>query len=961
MTSIVTQAPNYSGEQTLVSWTVTNFGAPAWSGTQYWVDEVYFSPYPTLQIGRDPLEASVAYDNSQPLGAGATYTQSATFTLPQGIGGTAANPQTFYVYVITDVLGALTAGNRDNDGSRDFFTTVGYEDPTNNEGSTTMPVIYREPDLQVTNLIVPTTAPRSGDTIPVTWTVTNVGNRDTRVGYWIDRVYLSSDPSLSSDDTELGEIGHYSILPTGQSYTITLDVPLPYDIGGNFYILVFTDANEYGAIDVPGLSPDGSGAMGRVEEFQGEGNNITAAPLPITANPLPDLQVTTVTATGPDSTQPDHVYTGQTFTVSWTVTNHSTGAGDTPNDQSTWHDQIWLSRDTILDSSDTFLDDVQHTGGLGAGASYTMTDTLKAPQNLSGPWYVFVLTDPADCLIQPRGMVFEGNNENNNATPTTTPLLIDQPPPSDLHVDPITIPAVGHVRVVQCRSSWTVTNTGANPASGTWIDAAYLSPSPIWDYTDPVIGRMTFSGTIMPFSAGVVHRNPRRHFPPGHARPCTASSSAPISSRTSTSPATTTTRPLRQRRSRSPCRLCNLGVPLTTTLNTGEDLLYQVTVPQGDTLRVDLTTANASAANELFLRYNALPTGSTYDAAYQGTLQANQYAVIPSTTAGIYYVMVNGQSEPGAQTPVTLVANVLPFEISDVIPDEGGDSKYVTTTILGAQFDPQAIVKLVRPGIAEYEPVSYQVVDKTKIIAIFDFTNAPHGLYDVEVINPDGAVALAPYTYLVEQALPPDVSIALGGPRIVWAGGTALYGFSLSNTSNVNIPYIEYQYGTPKLGNNSEGASPVPYLGLTTAAQGSPNIANVPWTTVNPVAETSGQDLATGYAVDFADQSNTTVSFEVQTYPDGLPSRRGNPAGQHGVRLQHRRLGHAVDHGRILGAAGTVGCHPAHQYPRRPDGLVVFANPGGGPHELDRSLSGGADGCRHLAARGCASSGPTKP
>ena len=55
MTSIVTQSPNYSGEKTTVQWTVTNFGTTVWSGTQYWIDEVYFSPYPTLNTDRDTL------------------------------------------------------------------------------------------------------------------------------------------------------------------------------------------------------------------------------------------------------------------------------------------------------------------------------------------------------------------------------------------------------------------------------------------------------------------------------------------------------------------------------------------------------------------------------------------------------------------------------------------------------------------------------------------------------------------------------------------------------------------------------------------------------------------------------------------------------------------------------------------------------------------------------------------
>src|SRR5262249_48631792 len=137
----------------------------------------------------------------------------------------------------------------------------------------------------------------------------------------------------------------------------------------------------------------------------------------------------------------------------------------------------------------------------------------------------------------------------------------------------------------------------------------------------------------------------------------------------------------------------HLGVPVPTTLSTGQDRLYRVQVGLGQTLRVDLTSSSPSASNEIYLRYSAVPTGSQYDAAYQGALQANQFAVIPSTQAGEYLVLVHGQSEPSADTPVTLLAHVLPFQITDVIPDTGGDSKYVTTTILGAQFDPQAIVK----------------------------------------------------------------------------------------------------------------------------------------------------------------------------------------------------------------------------------------------------------------------------
>ena len=48
-----------------------------------------------------------------------------------------------------------------------------------------------------------------------------------------------------------------------------------------------------------------------------------------------------------------------------------------------------------------------------------------------------------------------------------------------------------------------------------------------------------------------------------------------------------------------------LDVPLATTLSTGQDRLYQITVPQGQTLQIQLSTAAADAANELFAKFLA--------------------------------------------------------------------------------------------------------------------------------------------------------------------------------------------------------------------------------------------------------------------------------------------------------------------------------------------------------------------
>ena len=189
---------------------------------------------------------------------------------------------------------------------------------------------------------------------------------------------------------------------------------------------------------------------------------------------------------------------------------------------------------------------------------------------------------------------------------------------------------------------------------------------------------------------------------------------------------------------------------------------------------------------------------------------------------------------------------------------------------------PQAIVKLVRPGFAEYEPVSYKVVDSTRIDAVFDLSGAPHGLYDVTVINPGGAEADSAYRYLVEQTLPPDVTVGLGGPRVLAPGDTALYGFSLLSLTNVDTPYVYFQYGVPELGTNSNLAN-LPYLNFSTNLSGSPNVSNVPWADLASAVNTTGEILAPGYVVDLTDQGYVGESFTVLTYPGLAEALLNNP------------------------------------------------------------------------------------
>jgi len=284
----------------------------------------------------------------------------------------------------------------------------------------------------------------------VTWTIKNQGSRATRIDnsrynldIWHERVYLSKDPSLDFQDLFLAEFTNLGgTLEANGDYQRTENISLPHGIEGDFYLLTFVDANlidkDSRFVYSGNLPPDASiyyekkGSRrrpiplidGRELEFQGEGNNVNATPITVQLQPSPDLQVSAIEI-------PERAIVGQQFTLNYTVTNQ--GLGDTSNTETTWQDQIYLSRDQFLDpNSDYFVSYVDREGGLTAGDSYSVETTITPPSWLTGPFYVFVLTDPPnydldrDIFI---GDVFEGKLETNNASPSTNPILLELPPP----------------------------------------------------------------------------------------------------------------------------------------------------------------------------------------------------------------------------------------------------------------------------------------------------------------------------------------------------------------------------------------------------------------------------------------------------------------------------------------------------------------------------------------------------
>jgi len=926
VSSVETQPENFSGEETVVSWTVINQGDAVWAGTRDWVDNIFFSRDPTFIPNRATFMGSVGHSNVSGLAAGASYTASTKIKLPPGTDGP------YYLYVITDAMRNPSwwpqytpqseynhGGN--NDDARDFYAGSVYEGVRNdnNVARGTLNVTYREPDLQIDTISVSDPAPSSGQQITVTWTVTNRGTRETRTNGWFDGVYLSRDDSLDGSDYPLVDRGSntevaYRIRSTvlyennkpkylkpGESYTNSATFNLPESISGNFHLIVKADTSTTKDFyhSEPSTIRDGldnldNTILDSVKEFKDEGNNVASIALPITLVTPPDLKVASVTA-------PASVLAGQSFNVSYQVIN---AGGDTPSDQSSWNDLIYLSKDRFLDiNQDRYVGYIGHGGGLSAGGSYGGSLTVTAPRDLEGAYYVFVITDPARAWGSGEfGKVREFGKEQNNATAAEQPIIVETPPPADLKVSNVVVPANANVGD-DIQINYTVINDSVNTAYGRWTDALYLSSDNAWDLGDTLLGKVdhvgdlgsqgSYSGLLKaklpPLKDGnwrivvrpdlynevyegkITYTPTGLNLPPGEANNRIASGST------------------------LQVQVPALAVasPLQTTMTSGQARLYKISVASGETLRVTLDSSAADGSNELYIRYGDIPTGYAFDAAYSNPVAADQQVVIPTTQAGDYYVLVRARQ--GGETPVTLRADLLPLAITKVTPDQGGtgddDHRWVTFDIYGASFKAGALVKLSRPGVYEVEPDRWQVLDATHIRAIFDLRTVPHGLYDVAVTNPDGTRVVEANRYLVERGIEADVTIGVGGPRSLNPGDNGLYSVSLQSLTNVDTPYVRFDFGAPEMGYSAdvlEGLG-LPYVlfganvggngnGRTTDMAGNTQTygptptsglprADVPWAKLDGAQDTGGFNLAPGYAFDVAAGGFVGMSFDVQTYP----------------------------------------------------------------------------------------------
>ncbi len=721
-----------AGHQILVTWQVANTGSGD-TANDVWTDRIILSASGVLGAADNIVLFTTG--NPKELAGNGSYTNSATVDLPNTLGGT------YTLFVVTDTGDTVAESNFANNASAGLTLSVA-------------PL----PELAASAVSGPTTD-TAGDTVTVSWTVTNTGAAKTGASAWQDDVYLSATPSLTGGHVYLGEIAHVGALASGGSYTAQASVTLPLTLPtGQYYFVVQPDAQGQvpqadgagvtggsAADSVTALPSQGGGSQGGGGSQTGGGSPFGSPVVGVA--PPSDLSITAVTA-------PSDVESGQTITVNWTLTN--TGNATTAG----WSDEVYLSRNQVLGAtSDVPLGAFAHTTPLAAGASQSFSATFTVPNGLSGPYYAFVVADAGNALNDP---------DRGNNTAASTLLQVDLPAPVDLTVGLVSIvPDPSPLVIIAGQSyqasdtvtvTYTVDNLSDTPANGSWKDAVYLSSTGVWNVNDELLGYVQHTGgiaangsytaTLTGVLPGLVDGNYYAIVKTNvfdNQPESTLSNNTGVSAGTVNAAVTTLTP----------------GTSFDGSLTDGGVAYFQFTVAAGQTVNLAMTSANAGAANDLYVSYGAIPTIGQFDVTATDPTSPNPSAVIQETKPGTYYVMVDESA--GGQETYSLTASIVGFSITGITPDAGSNLGSVTLTISGAKFDANARVELVAPDGTVLDASKITWVNSGELWATFDLQGAAVGGYTVR-IDDSGQTASLADGFAVTSGPAGQLSVSLVAP-----------------------------------------------------------------------------------------------------------------------------------------------------------------------------------------------------
>ncbi len=515
---------------------------------------------------------------------------------------------------------------------------------------------------------------------------------------WADAIYISNDPVLQEYDRLLLESTTQEPIGPHDSYDKVMNVTIPMGVPTDCYLIVICDHwRSTGDLDYT--------------------NNVLAVPIHVSTVPVPDMVVSDVELITPSC------ISGQTSLLAYTVTN--VGAVDVPAG-STWTDKIFVSLDDSYAPVDIQVGTYVHTGSLNIGESYRDTVAFTVPLPNSGNQYLLTYANATNS-------VFEAQTSNNVFALLTN---IHLPDPGDLVVENITcadtIVSGDHLNI-----TWTVRNIGENTLAGDGLRSLiYLSLDSLFDIDDRLIGTTVTDNITLPQNGTLVEHASSRiaGIPEGDYYVLVktdVSNTFFESNDTNNTGASAHTLAVRVRE-----LPFNTPVPSVLENDLPNDFKLTVGDSVNETVRIYVESDQTvnGAVNTIYVKHNDAASNLNYTYSSLGQNTGDPELYLPSTQQVYYGVNVAGTTPVGTVQNITIEADILPFELRQISPNQGGNQGVVTIELTGSRFRSDMPVWLSNDHDTIY--AERLIFDNYyHAFAQFNLEGRDVGLYDITALN----------------------------------------------------------------------------------------------------------------------------------------------------------------------------------------------------------------------------------
>ena len=425
-----------AGDSKSISTRIKNDGDSS-SGSFRWA--LYLSTDTTITTSDFQLD-----DWSQSsISAGSTRSSTKSVTIPSSMTG-----GYYYVGMIVDINSQVSESDENNNDDYDSGRVHVYEladlVPRTTSSSCSTPATGTIGDYLDSSI-----------SIQYENDVSSSHGQSTGTFYWA--MYLSTDSTITTSDTQVGSDQYSSSLSSGSYRTDSLSssTRLPSNINaGTYYWGYILDVDS----DVDEAS---------------ETNNVRTCDQITLQEDLPDLEATSVSTSSSSATM------GDTITVQYRIDNIGTDYSGS------FYWKLYLSTDSTITTSDTFVDEFSESSISGGSYRSSYEYNVPIPTGMStGYHYLGMIADNRDGVNE--------LDESNNIVSSSSRIDIEEP--ADLVPDSPSGPNTAQAGQ-QVSISWRIDNTG-DDTSGWFYWEMYISTDSTITTSDTKLGSTQQANSI---------------------------------------------------------------------------------------------------------------------------------------------------------------------------------------------------------------------------------------------------------------------------------------------------------------------------------------------------------------------------------------------------------------------------------------------------------------------------------